>query len=68
MGIIENSSGTTQFIGGPPTTAVLGEDDSTWNVQVIADDTNDALVILITGGSGDDVRWVASVRTVEVNW
>ena len=67
VGLIENTSGNTAFIG-TPTTTVLGEDDTSWDVTVVADNTNDALVIQVTGGSGDDVRWVATVRTAEVNW
>ncbi len=67
VGLIENTGGNTAFIG-TPTTTVLGEDDASWDVVVIADNTNDALVIQATGGSGDEVRWVATVRTAEVNW
>ncbi|GIV76851.1 MAG: hypothetical protein KatS3mg050_1245 [Litorilinea sp.] len=67
VGLIENSSGNTAFIG-TPTTTVLGEDDASWDVTVLADNTNDALAIQVTGGSGDEVRWVATVRTAEVNW
>jgi hypothetical protein len=40
-------------------------EDVNWNVAVEADDTNDALVINVTGPS-NEVRWVATVRTVEV--
>lgn len=65
-GVIENDGGTTQFVGGTPAVTVLGEDVSSWNVTVQADNTNDALVINVTGSSGASVGWVATVRTAEV--
>jgi hypothetical protein len=67
-GVIENSGGTTALIGIPPlVTTVLGEDDTAWDAQVIADDTNDALVIQVQG-NGETIRWVATVDTAEVAW
>jgi hypothetical protein len=68
QGVIENNNGTTAFIGTPAKTT-LGEDDPVWDVDLIADDANDALVIKgFTNQSGDQVRFVATVRTVEVAW
>jgi hypothetical protein len=64
VGGIKNDSGTTVFVGTPVKT-VLGEDVAGWDVTVSADDTNDALVIKVTGDSST-IRWVATVRTVEV--
>jgi hypothetical protein len=66
-GVIENSSGTTSFVG-TPTVTTLGEDSASWNVAVEADDTNDALVIKVTGEADKTIRWVATVRTVEVEY
>lgn len=67
-GVIENNRGVTAFIGTPAKTT-LGEDDVVWDVDLIADDANDALVIKgFTNQSGDTVRFVATVRTVEVAW
>ncbi len=67
LGVIENVGGTTTIVGSVSPT-VLGKDDASWNVTVDADDTNDALRIRVQGGTGDSVRWVATVRTVEVSW
>jgi hypothetical protein len=64
-GIVENDDGSTSLIGSPVVTT-LGEDRSAWNVAVEADDTNEALVIKVTGETGRTVRWVATVRTAEV--
>ncbi|HEY5912659.1 MAG TPA: hypothetical protein VJA21_18820, partial [Verrucomicrobiae bacterium] len=50
------------------TVTPIYESDAAWNVTVAADDANDALVIWVTGNTGDDIRWVASVRTAEVSW
>lgn len=63
-GVIENVSGTTAIVGSV-TKTVLAEDVPTWDVTVSADDTNDALVIKVNGDN-TAIRWVATVRTVEV--
>jgi hypothetical protein len=64
-GVIRNNGGATSFVGTPIKT-VLGENVSGWDVVAIADDANDALVIQVTGSSATSIRWVATVRTVEV--
>jgi hypothetical protein len=63
-GIIGNVAGVTLVKGLNKT--VLWEDDASWDVSVEADSTHQALVIKVTGGSGQTIRWVANVRTVEV--
>jgi hypothetical protein len=64
-GSIDNNSGTTSFLNAP-IVEVLGEDDSAWDVTVQADNTNDALVLKVTGTASATIRWVATVRTTEV--
>ncbi len=66
QGVIENIGGDTFFVGTPIVT-VLGEDDAAWDVQVLADDTNDALLIQAMGNN-ETIRWVATVQTAEVSW
>ena len=66
-GLIKNSSGTTALVGTPKVT-ILGEDVAAWNAVVAADNTDAALSIQVSGAAGKTIRWVASVRTVEVNW
>ena len=68
VGVIENQGGTTAFIGGVPVPTTLGEDVGAWDVAVAADDANDALEVKVTGAAATTIRWVASVRTVEVAW
>lgn len=64
-GAIDNNSGTTSFLNAP-IVEVLGEDVSSWDATVQADDTNDALVLKVTGAASTTIRWVATVRTTEV--
>jgi hypothetical protein len=65
-GVIENVNGTTAFVGTPDN-SILARDIA-WEVTVAADDTNDALIILVLGSPNTNIRWVATVRTVEVSW
>ncbi|QLQ04768.1 MAG: hypothetical protein HZY76_00750 [Anaerolineae bacterium] len=62
--MIRNIGGVTSFVGTPVKT-VLGENVAGWDVQVETDDAL-ALVVKVQGSSGTTIRWVASVRTVEV--
>lgn len=64
-GAIDNNSGTTSFLNAP-IVEVLGEDDNAWDATVQADNTNDALVLKVTGTASATIRWVATVRTTEV--
>lgn len=67
VGCIENNSGTTALVGSP-TVTILGEDVPAWDATLVADDTNDALEVRVTGAAATTIRWVASVRTVEVSF
>ena len=64
-GVIDNNAGTTAFVG-TPTVTVLGEDTAAWDCTAVADNTNDALVIQVTGAAATTIIWVASVRLVKV--
>jgi hypothetical protein len=66
-GTIKNDGGNTALVGAV-VKDVFGENDAAWDVSVTADDTNNALKIQVTGAAGKTIRWVASVRTVEVAW
>lgn len=52
-------------MGGITKTA-LAEDTAAWDVDVLADDANDALVIKVTGEAAKTINWVARVTTAEV--
>jgi hypothetical protein len=66
-GVIQNNSGTTSIVGTAPTT-VLAEAVAAWDAVVQADNTNDALVLKVTGAASTNIRWVATVRTTEVSY
>ena len=63
-GLIKNDGGAVAFVGTPSVT-VLGETDAAWDCTVNANDTTNALEILVTGAAGVTVNWVAEVTFVE---
>jgi hypothetical protein len=66
-GTIENTAGTTSLVGSP-TVLPMGNDDMTWGISVAADNANQALTLSVFGAANTSIRWVASVRTVEVSY
>jgi hypothetical protein len=64
VGVIENVGGATAIVGAVTKTAIA-EDIAAWDVNVTADNVNDALVITVNGDN-TSVRWVATVKTTEV--
>ena len=64
-GTISNNSGTTA-LDGSNTLRVITNTAGTWSAVVEADNTNDALVVKVTGESGATIRWVAAIKLVEV--
>lgn len=64
-GVVANFAGLVGLLGAPVKTT-LYESDATWDANVEADVANAALVIKVRGAAGQTIRWVASVRTVEV--
>ena len=65
VGCIDNNAGTTALVG-TVTETVIAEDTAAWAVAVTADDTNDALIITVTGEAAKTIRWVARVELVQV--
>ena len=66
-GVIKNYGGETSFVQSPET-VTLGEDTSVWNVTLNDSNTYDALIIQVRGEENTTIRWVATVRAVEVAW
>jgi hypothetical protein len=64
-GGIDNNAGTTALVGSVVATTPI-EDTAAWAVAVTADNTNDALIITVTGEAAKTIRWVATVWTTEV--
>jgi len=53
---------------GTPIKEVLGVETGAWDVNVSADVPNNALKVTVTGDPTRPVRWVATVRTTEVQF
>ena len=68
-GVIENNAGTLVFVPNPgPAMTVLGEDNPATTATVAADSVNDALSVRVVGIAGVTMRWVATVRTVQIKY
>lgn len=64
-GCIDNNAGTTALVGSV-VSATPVEDTAGWACAVTADNTNDALIITVTGAASSNITWGAFVRTVEI--
>ncbi len=64
-GLIANNAGTTALVGAV-TKTVLAESDATWDANAVADNTNDALDLQVTGAAAKTIKWAANVTLVEV--
>lgn len=67
-GVIRNNAGTTTISGVTTTEIFDGAGLPATPVTVAADDANDALTISCVGIAATNIRWVAVVRLVEVNY
>lgn len=65
-GIKRDGSGNTVLL--TTTKDIIHEDDASWDVAVTADDTNEALVITVTGDASNIVQWVARMDGVETHF
>lgn len=65
-GVIDNNAGTTALVGSVTVTALGDDSAGTWLVAVEADNTNDALVIKVTGENSKTIRWGATVTLMKV--
>lgn len=65
-GCIDRNAGVTALVGAI-TKTVIAEDTAAWDVTAEADDTNDALVIKVTGEAAKTIRWVAAATIVKVS-
>jgi hypothetical protein len=63
---IVNSGGTTSLIGTVSTIGTDVETNGSYDVLIQADNTNDALEILVTGVAGETLRWTIHVEGVEI--
>lgn len=59
--------GSTPIVEGGNITKIYAT-DATWNVEVIASGTYNALVIRVTGVAATNIRWVAKIELIEVEF
>ena len=64
-GVISNVGGAVALVGAI-TKTVLAETDAAWDVDVVADDANNALVVNVTGAAATNIKWGASVFLSEM--
>jgi len=65
-GIKRDGSNNTTLL--TTTKDVVHEDDASWDCAVTADDTNEALIITVTGDATNAVQWVARLDGVETHF
>lgn len=70
QGCIENDGGTTALKGTPTVTAIDDSDDTDFDAQAAADNTNNALLIQVRDSTsgGDTVRWFAQVTVSAITY
>lgn len=64
-GVCDNNSGTTADVGDVYEVAVA-RDDTNWQVDALAGDTEDAVIVTVTGAAGKTIKWMAVVKTMEI--
>lgn len=69
-GVISNDGGVVTLIGEVQTigTDIQSAELVTTGVQITADDSNNALVITVTGVAATNLRWLAKVELVELSY
>ena len=67
-GIARDGAGNTSLIGSVTSEYSVDSNISTATAEVVADDTNDALEIRVTGVASKSIRWVAVADISQVSW
>jgi len=67
LGAAENIGGISAFLATPQKN-VIAENVAAWDVNLSAPGTNGTIIITVSGQAATSIRWVASVRTVEVTY
>jgi hypothetical protein len=67
-GTIRNNNGVLSIVQAPafPSFQSLGEDVLAWDSSVAPDSSHQAFTVRVIGAAATSIRWVATVRTVEV--
>jgi len=64
-GVVDNFSGTVANVGDIYE-VVVAQDDTNWEVDVTADDADNAINVVCTGAASKTVKWMAVVKTMEI--
>jgi len=64
--IMKDTTGASVTFIGNPSKTILGETNAPWDANIVADTSNGALKITVTGQAAKTIRWVATVLTTEV--
>ena len=64
--LIKNIAGTTALIGTVQTIGTDIETGSIGGIAITADDTNDSLLVTVTGKAAETIRWVCVIDALEV--
>ena len=67
-GAIKRDAANNTVMLAAATITVIHEDDATWDVAVTADDTNEALIITVTGDDTNPTQWAARMDAVETHF
>jgi hypothetical protein len=62
---MDGTAASITFIGSPSKT-ILGETNSPWDANVIADTSTGTIRVTVTGQAAKTIRWVATMLTTEV--
>ena len=65
-GVIKNVAGRSSFVG-PPVMSTIAADEPSWKAS-ISTDYDSALKIAVVGAENREIRWVATVRTLEITF
>ena len=65
---IKNVSGTTSLVGSVETIGTDYEDNAATDIEITADNTNDALQITVTGIAAETWRWQAIIEGGEIGF
>jgi len=69
QGVIKrDGANNTTLVGTVQTIGTDIESDAAWDVAVTADDTNECLLITVTGVAATNIRWLAKVDLVEIGY
>lgn len=67
-GVIKRDAANNTAIVGTPNVTVLAEDDAAWDVAFTADDTNEALILTVTGDDTNPTQVQAVVNLSETRF